>query len=388
MNSPAQPAPLPAWRRFLRGNLLNLPVAVVASGRELAGRTGVDYRQLGGPQDFARHGPRSGHPRMVAAYQAHAAHNVLQPESYVLTLRNGRVQNQRGFIVTENGVLVHELSRHHGMRVPAEHRFMRRARWGGLTKHLHGRGAVVTTDGADIYYHWLLDLLPRLHLLTSAGRPLDAYDRFIVSANRIKAGDAVLARLGIPLEKIVEVSRFAGYRADELVVPSYASQPLQPNPAVVAILREQIRPKVVTASGRNRRRLYVRRTARRRLINQDAVEAVLKRFGFETVQSEGLTIAEQWKLFSEAEMVAGVHGAGLANAVFAPPGAALVELTVPVYAHFCYWDLAAAADLRLYSVFGTGDYSAAASNPKADVQVDPASLVRILEQAFAESPVR
>jgi len=386
MNPPAQTVPLPTWRRFIRRNLLNLPVAAMKSARDLVGRADTSYQQLGEPQDFPRSGPRSGHPSMIAAYRAHAERSRLQPNSYVVTLRNGRVHNDRGFIVTADGVLVHELSRHHGMREPAEHRFMRHARWGGVTKHLAGRAAVVMSDGADLYYHWLMDLLPRIHLLAFAGRPLEAYDWFIVPGNRNRAGDAVLTRLGIPPEKIVEASRFTGYVADELVVPSYASFPLQPNPAVVAILREQIRPKITPATAAKPRRLYIRRTARRRLLNPDAVEAVLARFGFETVQSERLSITEQWSLFSGAEIVAGVHGAGLANAVFAPPGAALIELTVPAYAHFCFWDLAAAADLRLYSVFGTGDYSPVASNPKADVHIDPAALARTLELAVAGSP--
>ncbi len=387
MTSSTAISSLPVWRRFIRKNLLNLPVAVVESARDLSDRVGVTYHRLDETQEFTRSDPRTGHPEMIAVYRALAERARLQPETYVVTLHHGRVHNERGFIVTADGVLVHELSRHHGMQRPTEHRFMQRARWGGITKRLAGRAAAVMSDGAGIYYHWLMDLLPRAHLLALADRPLEAYDRFIVPANRIRAGDGILTRLGIPPEKIVEASRFVGYQADELVVPSYASRPLQPNPVAVAILREEIRPRITSATGGKPRRLYIRRTARRRLLNQDAIEAVLARFGFETVQSERLSIAEQWALFSEAEMVAGVHGAGLANSVFAPPGAALIELTVPDYAHFCFWDLASAANLRLYSVFGTGDYPAVATDPRADVHIDPVTLARTLDQAVAESPL-
>ena len=42
-----------------------------------------------------------------------------------------------------------------------------------------------------------------------------------------------------------------------------------------------------------------------------------------------MSVADQVKLFAEASVVTGPHGAGFANMVFAPAGATLVELMGP-----------------------------------------------------------
>ena len=42
--------------------------------------------------------------------------------------------------------------------------------------------------------------------------------------------------------------------------------------------------------------------------------------GFETVYTEELSFAEQVRLFSETRCLVSIHGAGLTNLMFMPPG--------------------------------------------------------------------
>ena len=85
-------------------------------------------------------------------------------------------------------------------------------------------------------------------------------------------------------------------------------------------------------------RLYIRRTATRRVRNEEAVEAAVQELGFTVHELPGLTPREQMALFHQAAFVIAPHGADMANLLFCAPGTQVIELTPDVqfpslYAH-------------------------------------------------------
>ncbi len=74
------------------------------------------------------------------------------------------------------------------------------------------------------------------------------------------------------------------------------------------------------------------------------MRALLRERGFLIVENEGLTFADQVRLFSGANLIVGAHGAGNYNLLFANPGTQLLEIYNPLY-----WDGAAA---RISSLLG------------------------------------
>jgi|GEM_PF-1632861 len=102
------------------------------------------------------------------------------------------------------------------------------------------------------------------------------------------------------------------------------------------------------------RLLYLDRPVgeRRQLINAADVRALMTRRGFEIVNPGALPFADQIRLFSEARMICGPHGAGFANAAFMAPGGGVLELT---HAHLIepyFEDLSAAAGLSYRRIVG------------------------------------
>jgi capsular polysaccharide biosynthesis protein len=75
-----------------------------------------------------------------------------------------------------------------------------------------------------------------------------------------------------------------------------------------------------------RRLLIVRDDAKRAFVNQSEVAERLLELDFEPVAPERLSVEQQRELFSQAEIVIGVSGAGLANLVFCRPGTRVVEI--------------------------------------------------------------
>lgn len=77
------------------------------------------------------------------------------------------------------------------------------------------------------------------------------------------------------------------------------------------------------------RRLYINRSdARKRNIRNEAeIWPSFDRHGFESIAAGKLPFRDQVRLFSEAEMIAGPHGAGFSNLLFAPDGAKVLEIS-------------------------------------------------------------
>ena len=92
------------------------------------------------------------------------------------------------------------------------------------------------------------------------------------------------------------------------------------------------------------RRIFISRgdAKGRRIVNATEVDAVLDRFGFERHELGGLPLSAQIDLLGHATHVVGVHGAGLANILFAPRGARVLEILPPLCGTAAYWMLAQA----------------------------------------------
>ena len=117
-------------------------------------------------------------------------------------------------------------------------------------------------------------------------------------------------------------------------------------PAAVKIWEGRLKPPQLT--DKSKQRLFVMRgtVSRRRLLNEEAVAKRLGELGFTCVDPGALSFKEQVALFQSASVVVGVHGAALANLLFAPPEGALVELT-PDGAQPFYRDLALAKKWKI-----------------------------------------
>jgi capsular polysaccharide biosynthesis protein len=99
------------------------------------------------------------------------------------------------------------------------------------------------------------------------------------------------------------------------------------NDADVRAVRRRLGLDVAGGTRGTRRLLVSRRdAAKRRVTNEDALLSALKGLGFELVVPGTLPFSEQVATFSEAQLVVGPHGAGLANALFMPKGSAMLEL--------------------------------------------------------------
>lgn len=214
-----------------------------------------------------------------------------------------------------------------------------RKRWGGdvtsrwwmpATQRVSGRVAVLNARYCHNFFHWMIEILPRLAVLERAGIAADYY---LVDCLKPYQRQALTA-LGIGHEQMIQPHCLLTLAADEIVLPSF------PSPGCLRTHASRLLAGLAAAGPVTQsRRIYITRraTGTRTLHNEPAVERQLRAEGFETHAMECYPLATQARLISEAEIVVGTHGAGLSNLIFARPGTEVIEF-VPAarFNYACY----------------------------------------------------
>lgn len=120
------------------------------------------------------------------------------------------------------------------------------------------------------------------------------------------------------------------------------------NPLSVKLLHKSL----VKSNANLTKRIFISRqnSSNHRLLNQALVEQIFKGFGYEIIYTEQLTTQEKTTIFSEAKFIAGVHGAGLTNCLFANSGATLLCIQPKLLEECCFNTLANIINQNCYYI--------------------------------------
>lgn len=191
------------------------------------------------------------------------------------------------------------------------------------------------------YFHWLLDVIPRFYLLKCAGIDINKFDHILFNANNKSFQREFIRRLELPENRILTLNEVSVVRTK---YGCATSRPLFRNGIPpkwsVAYLRDLFASEISTE--KSDRRIFILRenSGKRFLVDQDKIMVKLAELGFEGVRPENYTVAEQARLFASAEVVIGVHGAGLTNLVFSRPQCKVLEILPADSKLGCYWWIA------------------------------------------------
>lgn len=289
----------------------------------------------------------------------------------------------------------------------------------GLTEPeaIAGTVAVVSGLSGSVYFHWMVDVLPRLEILRQAGYDWQDLHGIVVNSIRHPFQQETLQRLGIPESKIIESDLHPHIQADQLIVPDFAGPVGYPPPWVLAWhrrtwlpqetievnlnsegfleLSKDQKPKLSKKQPKPQECIYIsRHTAKyRRLLNEDTIVSLLSQRGFTIVAPETLSVAEQAKLFSEAKVIVASHGSGLTNLIFCQPGTTVIELMSPHYIRPYFWGLSRQLRLTHYYITGEGlecyplrqlMYPTALTE---DIWINPEALVQLLDSVLTQASI-
>jgi capsular polysaccharide biosynthesis protein len=272
----------------------------------------------------------------------------------VLEISHGRVFGT-GTVIDAADVMIGDVSREMIKgNDQSQHSIFQRASLAPVRK-VSGSVGVLAVVEAEVYWHWMIDLLPRLHLLQRYEREVGPVHHFVICPIRNGFQHETLDALGVDRNKLIEADRDQFHiRADTLLAPGITPQ--VPARWVCDFLHQELGSKLGPGTIDSAERLYVSRNdaRNRRLLNEDAVMAELAPRGFQKVTLTGLSVTDQAKLFRDARVIITPHGSGLTNMVFANPGTVVIELFQPAYVNSCYWAIADFLGIDYYALIGKG----------------------------------
>jgi hypothetical protein len=185
----------------------------------------------------------------------------------------------------------------------------------------------VLLGGSGNYYHWLMDSLPRIMLL---GRERFKGLRIVVQSELNAFQLDSLDLLGIDRSRLLRVTAQQSVRVKTLLLSNLLASTTVVHPKVPGLLRTLL---PAQAPSRKDRRIFLSRrdAGRRRLINEAELLVLLARWGFEVHVPGEMSFDAQMQLCSQASVICALHGAALANMVFAPQGCHVIEVTCAEY---------------------------------------------------------
>lgn len=194
------------------------------------------------------------------------------------------------------------------------------------------------------YYHFLLEILPRLFVMKERApaltliinETLPSFAREYLSLFRFN--DIVYLKD----EEIAKV--------DKIYFPTHL-RGLAYNPAVMremaAWLRQQLLPDDAV---RGPERIFISRANAkyRKTVNEAEVIALLRDKGFEFFDPGNAGIREQAAFFSHARYIIGSHGAGFSNMLFSRRAELVIDLIHEQHPQDCFYNLACIFDIGYY----------------------------------------
>lgn len=323
-------------------------------------------------------------------------------------LNNVVVSTNSNQILTENALLM------------PQQRFLKRGR---ITPNCHQLGtynqnyAVCKTyrheyidkaifvggDGAFNWYHFVLECASKAYLIRYLPEKFQEYPVILPTQALTVASYNTVARILLP-NKIFLCPQRGTARVGEVVILDEVSQgPFslfeghwpkladywQHEDTLLAMFSELraslLQPgKTFTQS----RRIFIVRPETRRNYNQEALLQIARKYGFEPVSPETLSLAKQAQVYAEASHIIGASGAAWTNMIFAPKPFKALTWIPRQYDEFCSYSMLAnlmGHDLRYLTCYPVWEIKSSSEAYSAPYQVSladfEASVARMCEAA-------
>lgn len=229
--------------------------------------------------------------------------------------------------------------------------------------------------GSANYFHWLLETLPRIHHVnTESGKglyvvpPLQKFHQETLSFLELDRSNS----------RFIEVHDSEVWRFPLLKIPSPLNYCGMPSELLLSFWNSAVERNHADVPRKPEKRIYLSRTdaSTRRVSNESELIEALQKLGFELIQCSRLSFAQQVRLFREASVITGPHGAAMANLIFSREGTRVLELGTRAYENPCFEHLCASSGI-LYSKFiGKEERS---GDPGSDYTVDVDSVMTALK---------
>ncbi len=245
--------------------------------------------------------------------------------SHVLSIKNGIADRLGNVFDPLTGRLISGATHKYRDKVKRAHIPLPQRRYLHVEK-VPGDVAVFTASNQHIYWHWLLDVIPRLIMLEE----IERQPQFWYIQTKLPFQHEMLQYMGVlPKGRLIDCDTFPMISASTLHVPCHQVMEGREFPKwVYQELRKKFFPFSKQGKMGTLNRIYISRAGsqQRRISNEEKLFPILRNYGFHVVRLEDLTVGEQVGLFKNAEVIVAPNGSGLANLIFCSEGTVVIEI--------------------------------------------------------------
>lgn len=208
----------------------------------------------------------------------------------------------------------------------------------GKVRRVAGNCLVAHNAYYDNYYHWTLEALPRLFAMREQAADLtlllhEKTPRFVDEYLRF-----------FTFKDIVRIKDNEVVKAENLYLPMYTARGLAHREPLVRDMGAWLRTQANVPTTMPDRKIFIsREKARyRHAVNEESVYKAFADCSYEKVHLEDCALIDQIHLFAKAEKVAGIHGAGFSNLLFAEKAKLLTDIIHHDHPQDAFYNLACA----------------------------------------------
>lgn len=241
------------------------------------------------------------------------------PKSYIMYL-------QAPLIINDSIFDLKNLSLHFDKTFYASHNLSKKVKDSAknLIKSKKGKkylkkGIWITDSKSENFGHWMIDAMCRLVMVLEINKnfPVLLPSRFDIPW--------ITEMLNYAKIDFLILEKNQKYLVDELILTSQAHPSGNFNPDIINNLKHIFSQE--SANNIPNKRIWASREHISRGVgNFDEITTILKKYNFEFIKTEQLSLEEKLKIFSNAEVIAGTHGSGLINMLFMQEKTKLFEV--------------------------------------------------------------
>lgn len=273
---------------------------------------------------------------IAAKKEDHSTTLTQKFKCFVTEVPEGRLFTDNLFIVwviSKNNELIGDVSFQFQNGYPVasfqnqivKHRFFNKPKKikGTVCTLLCGGGASINN-----YFHWMIDVLPRIYLLKKTGT-FDQIDFFVVPSCKLNYHKDTLKLLGIRKDQLIVAGAELHLQADQLIAtvhPRGEKGYISPK-WLVDFHREHFLDKIKYKKD-SPKKIYISRkdSKLRAIYNESEVIEYMEQKGFAICVLSQLSFLEKVQLFNQADFIVAPTGAGLTNILYCKKGTKILEV--------------------------------------------------------------
>jgi len=289
--------------------------------------------------------------------------NNFFPETAFLTLYNGKYVilssvNNKGKINTQSRILDKNNNPITDSRVTSDPwygqlrlRNLKKIK-ANSTKYLKNSTLLLSKTHTDNFFHWIIDGIINIYLLELAGLSINDFENIIIPKIDTEWKEALIKKISIPERKLIESDNFSILQCKEFIVP-VRHNGINNLPSWIG---DGAQKKLALKEDKHYhypKKIYITRedTVKRNVINEKELLKFLRQIGFVSITLSNKSLIEQQRIFKNAEVVIGPHGAGFTNIFNMKPHSCLIELFPTTKRETTFLELAYQLNIEHYALF-------------------------------------